>query len=106
MVRQLILLPLVVLSACAVPIPRPAPTIEPLPSIEPAPIPQSAKERFLRAVEMNGCEVNESNSNIILQDATLSQADLARILTELQNEGRGAISADQRGFQVTSGACA
>ncbi|PUB19073.1 hypothetical protein DFP92_101664 [Yoonia sediminilitoris] len=60
----------------------------------------------MRAVEANGCEVNASNSAVILAGATLSQQDLARILQELKDEGRGSVAPDGTGFRVNTGACA
>lgn len=73
---------------------------------EPIAAPQSAKERFVTATTANGCEVNSTNSALILEAATLSREDLARVMTELRAEGRGQIAADGTSFQLTTGACA
>ena len=96
------------LSACVVPVPVTAPVTPVAPIEEAAPVvnPLSAKERFVSAAEANGCIVDETTAPAILAGATLSQDELARILTELQNEGAGRIAADGRGFEVTTGACA
>ncbi|MEM8536439.1 MAG: hypothetical protein AAGF56_01120 [Pseudomonadota bacterium] len=72
----------------------------------PAAPPQSAKERFVRATELNGCEVNAANANVILSGATLSREDLARIMSELTAEGRGGVAADGQSFRLLTEACA
>ncbi|WP_394177339.1 hypothetical protein [Yoonia maritima] len=110
MKRKLIGLSFVVLSACAGPMPdfrpTPAPTPEPAPVAAPVIVnPLSAKERFVTTVEQNGCVVDESNSAIILADATLSVEDLGRIMKELKDEGRGQVAADQRSFEIISANC-
>ncbi|WP_106743964.1 hypothetical protein [Yoonia maritima] len=106
MKRKLIGLSFVVLSACAggtfqVPDFRPDTTPSPAPVVNPL----SAKERFVTTVEQNGCVVNESNSSIVLADATLSVEDLGRIMNELKAEGRGQVAADQRSFEIISANC-
>lgn len=110
MKRSLVALGCLTLAACADMTPpgglgasAPAPTPEP---VAPAATPMSAKERFVAAAEANGCVVNEATSPAILAGATLSVDDLARILTELQTEGKGTVAADGQSFQVTTGACA
>ncbi len=110
MIRHLPLVAFAAMSACAVPIgvrvPAPAPL--PVPAPEPAPviIPSSAKERFVSAVEANGCTFNSANSDTILAAATLSEGDLGGILTELRSEGRGSIAPDGKGFRLNTGVCA
>jgi hypothetical protein len=108
MIRKLTLLSFIAVSACAVPIPMtaPAPVPAPEPIVAPVANPQSAKERFVQAASLNGCEVNETNSSLILAGATLSVEDLARVMSELKAEGRGAVAPDGKSFRVTSGACA
>lgn len=110
MKRKLIGLSFVVLSACTggtfqVPDFRPDTTPAPAPVIAPVVNPLSAKERFVTTVEQNGCVVNESNSSIVLADATLSVEDLGRIMNELKAEGRGQVAADQRSFEIISAKC-
>ncbi len=99
---------LVGLSACTVPVRVPAPRPAPIPEPMPAPVvnPQSAKERFVTAVEANGCTFNSGNSDAILAAATLSEGDLGGILTELRAEGRGSIAPGGQGFQLSTGVCA
>ncbi|MBQ2260449.1 MAG: hypothetical protein II336_03670 [Loktanella sp.] len=110
MIRILPLAAFVALSACAYPIgmQTPPPTTAvvvtpppPAPSINPG----SSKDRFIAAVTANGCELTPANTSAVLASATLSQQDLARIMTELRTEGRGEIAPDGRSFRVTTGAC-
>ncbi len=109
MKRSLIAVGCLTLAACADMTPPSGPV-----GAAPAPVappvveatPMSAKDRFVSAAQANGCVVNEATSPAILAGATLSVDDLARILTELQAEGKGAVSADGQSFQVTTGACA
>lgn len=109
MIRHLPLVAFVALSACAYPVgmqapqPRSAMVIAPPPA--PTVNPGSARERFLAAAAANGCEVNASNTSAILASATLSQDDLARVMTELRTSGGGEIGADGRSFRVTTGRC-
>lgn len=105
MIRKLSLLALLSLSACAVPIPLPSPTPAPMPLPVPAPNPQSATERFIRATEANGCEFNQQNASSIMADATLSQEDVARVMTELRADGRGEV-VGSTGFRIRSELCA
>ena len=92
------------LTACAVPMTMPAP--DPAPEVMAPAAPMSAKSRFVAAAEANGCLVNAETAPAIMSDATLSQQDLARIMTELRAEGQGVIAADGQSFRVTTGACA
>ena len=110
MQRKLIVLSFVALSACTgfeIPDFRTGPIAVPAPEPTPAPVvnPRSAKERFVTAVEQNGCVLDQGNSVLILEQATLSREDLARVMTELKTEGRGRVTADQTGFQVISAVC-
>ena len=68
--------------------------------------PMTAKERFVASAESNGCVVSEATAPAILSGATLSEEDLARIMTELISEGRGNIAADGKSFVVVSDNCA
>jgi hypothetical protein len=68
--------------------------------------PLSAKERFVATTAANGCELNSTNSSVIMAGATVSVEDLARIMTELRAEGRGEIAADGTSFRLTTGLCA
>lgn len=108
MLRKFSVLALLGLSACAAPIGVAVPVPIPAPQPEPAPVvnPQSAKERFVRAVEANGCSFNSGNSDAVLAAATLSPGDMGGILTELRAEGRGSIAPDGQGFRLTTGVCA
>ncbi|SFS06682.1 hypothetical protein [Yoonia litorea] len=105
----LIPLSFVALSACSLEIPdfrngmEAAPAAVEVPEVPVAP--QSAKERFVSAAVANGCVVDETNSATILAGATLTVEDLARIMTELKNEGRGEIAADGQSFRVISDGC-
>jgi hypothetical protein len=109
MIRQLPLVAFVALSACAYPMMMPAPSPTPTVTVAPQPAPNvnpgSAKDRFIAAVTANGCELTTANTQTVLASATLSQQDMARIMTELRAEGRGEIGADGRSFRVTTGAC-
>lgn len=111
MIRSLPLIALFALSACAYPIGMPAPAAPPRPVVmappppPPSVNPGSSKDRFIAAVTDNGCELTPDNTSAILASATLSQQDLARIMTELRTEGRGEIAPDGRSFRITSGAC-
>ncbi|MBR2655956.1 hypothetical protein [Yoonia sp.] len=111
MKRALFIVPLLALSACAYPMGMPAPQATPAAVVmtppPPAPTvnPGSARERFLAAAAANGCEVNTANTSAILAAATLSQPDMARVMTELRAEGGGEIAPDGRSFRVTSGRC-
>ncbi|WP_322892726.1 MULTISPECIES: hypothetical protein [unclassified Yoonia] len=111
MIRILPIVALVALSACAYPIGMPAPSAPSAPVViappTPAPSvnPGSSKDRFIAAVTANGCELTPTNTSAVLASATLSQQDLARIMTELRTEGRGEIGPDGRSFRITSGAC-
>ncbi len=104
MIRKLPVLAIATLSACTIPITTRPPMTTPPPPVTVNP--QSAKERFVQAAEANGCVVNAQTAPVILADATLSQEDLARIMTELKAEGRGGVAADGQSFTVTTGACA
>lgn len=102
MLRSITLISCLTLSACAVPIIVPLPAPAPMP--EPIAAPQSAKERFVSSVAGNGCVLNSANQEIVRTEAVLSREDLARVMTELRDEGRAEIDGD--GFRITSGACA
>ena len=107
------LIGLIAVTGCAVPVgvnvPVPAPPPSPAPEIVPPPVsvnPQSAKERFVRAVEANGCTFSSGNADLVLAQATLSQGDMGGIITELRAEGRGDILPSGEGFRLNTGACA
>jgi hypothetical protein len=107
--RKLILLSVLSVSACDLAIPdfRGEPQVQPAAVVVPPLVnPQSAKERFVSAAEANGCVVNSSTSAAILSSATLSVDDLGQIMQQLVTEGRGEIAADGQSFRVTTGACA
>ena len=83
----------------------PPPVVQPAPAPVVAVNPLSAKERFVTATEQNGCVLNQSNSDVIMANATLSQQDLARVMSELKAEGRGRVSTDKAGFEIISSNC-
>ncbi|MFN3663931.1 hypothetical protein [Yoonia sp.] len=112
MIRHLPIVAFVALSACAYPMGMPAPQAQPAAVVTPRPAPPapsvnpgSSKERFISAVAANGCELTAANTSAVLASATLSQQDMARIMTELRTEGRGEIGPDGQSFRVTTGAC-
>lgn len=90
MVRYIAAASLMGLTACVAPVsvtgPGTVPTIEPDPV--PAPNPQSAKERFVAAVEANGCVMTAQNVRTIMDQATVGTGDLENIIVSLQSEGR------------------
>ena len=90
MVRYFAAASLLGLAACADPVVvrAPVPTIEPDPV--PAPNPRSAKERFVAAVEANGCVMTAQNVRTIMDEATVGTGDLENIIVSLQAEGRAA----------------
>lgn len=95
MLRHLTLVSFVALSACVVPIPLPGPVIDtPIPDPVPAPNPMSAKERFVAAVEANGCAMTSQNVVTIMDLATVGQGDLETIIVSLQAEGRAVADGD------------
>lgn len=104
MKSKLTLVACVALAGCAAPITVPVPAPTPIPIPEPIEAPRSAKERFVTSVASNGCSLTSSNTDVIMADAVLSRADLARVMTELRTEGRGEI--DGASFRVIGGACA
>lgn len=113
MIRTASILALTALSACAVPIPvaAPAPQPIPVPVPEPAPVaapvianPNSAKERFVTAVENNGCVMSAQNVNVIMAEATVGPGDLQNIVPALQSEGRAIPDGDM--IRVKTPICA
>ncbi|WP_375255513.1 hypothetical protein [Yoonia sp.] len=104
---------LLVVAGCTVAIPDFRGGFDGFDGFQPAPeapqaiaVPQSAKERFIATTAANGCQVNSANSALILEAATLSREDLARVMTELRAEGRGRIADDGTSFLLTTGECA
>ena len=92
MVRFIALASFVGLSACVapIPVPAPAPGTDPAAAPVPAPNPMSAKERFVSAVEANGCTMTASNLPTILDQATVGPNELESIIIALTMEGRAA----------------
>ena len=105
MLRYLTFASFVVLSACAMPMPGPGPMTDPvMPDPVPTPNPMSAKERFVTAVEANGCAMTSQNVGAIMDQATVGQGDLENIILSLQAEGRAVPDGDA--IRVVSPACA
>ncbi|MEL6841353.1 MAG: hypothetical protein AAFP85_18870 [Pseudomonadota bacterium] len=105
MVRYIACASLIGLTACAVPVPVGGPVVAvPVPAEpEPAPNPQSAKERFVAAVEANGCVMTAGNVRTIMEQATVGTGDLENIIVALQAEGRAA--ADGANIRVITDTC-
>ncbi len=93
-------------SACAVPIPlaTTVPEVSPIPDPVPEVNPQSAKERFVAAVEANGCLMTSQNVVTIMDQAVVGQGDLETIIVSLQSEGRAVPDGDA--IRVISDTCA
>ena len=75
MTRFLVLLPLVALVACA----------------EGGTMPvagMSAENRFLTAVENNGCILNQANTARVLEEAQVTPEEVTDIVTKLAAEGK------------------
>lgn len=107
MMRVALGLCLLAVAGCSVTIPdfRTGTTVAPQP-VAPLITPRSAKDRFIATTAANGCEVNRTNSALIMEAATLSVEDLARVMTELKADGQGRIADDGTSFRLTTGACA
>ncbi len=92
------------LAACVAPVPvgGPAP-VQVTPDPVPTPNPRSAKERFVAAVEANGCVMTAGNLRTIMDQATVGTGDLENIIVALQAEGRAA--ADGPNIRVITDTC-
>ncbi len=93
------------LSACVVPVPAPAPVpgADSVVQLDPAPNPMSAKERFVAAVEANGCVMTASNVPAILDQATVGTSELESIVVALTLEGR--VAPDGANIRVITDTC-
>lgn len=107
MIRYVALVSLAGLAACAAPIPVAGPVVAvpvpPEPEPAPAPNPLSAKERFVAAVEANGCVMTAQNVRAIMSQATVGTGDLENIIVSLTNEGRAV--PDGANIRVISDTC-
>ncbi|MBS1304211.1 hypothetical protein [Loktanella sp. SALINAS62] len=110
MIRYLAPLALLSVTACTSGIPdlgRNMPA-DPMDRVAPAPTPQptvlTAKERLVRGIENNGCTLTTTNAGAVLTDATISQAELASLIPQLESEGRVEVSGDSA-IRVVSDRC-
>ena len=102
--KRLALIPaLIAVSACSNGIPdvlRPAPTVEPAPEV----VQLTAEERFITAAEANGCVINPTTITPIMAQASLSQDDVVRIVSQLSEAGRATTDGDAS-VRLTGGNC-
>lgn len=54
----------------------------------------SAKERFIRAIEGQGCVLSVDNIGVILANASITADDMRRIVPELEAAGQAEIAND------------
>ena len=83
------------------------PNVQPTPAVAPAPMAApvlTARERLVRAIEGQGCELNRTNVGAVLTDATISADELERLIPQLQAEGRVAVK-DSGAIRVVSNNC-
>jgi len=69
------------LSACAMPMSRPAP-------VGAVPAAATPKDRLVAAIEFNGCLLTADNVGAVMARANLTQAELTALTPQLQAEGR------------------
>ncbi|WP_296424932.1 hypothetical protein [Yoonia sp.] len=93
MMRPLILLAFVSVSACATGGPMSIPSAQ-----------MSAKDRFVLALENNGCILNQANTAKVLDEATVSADEVTQIITTLSNEGKAEI-ADGASIRILTERC-
>lgn len=106
MKHHLALIAFAAVSGCAMPVPVATTTPEVAPISDPVPEvnPQSAKERFVAAVEANGCLMTSENVVTIMDQAVVGQGDLETIIVSLQSEGRAVPDGDA--IRVITDSCA
>lgn len=75
MKRSIILISLLTLAACAEGMQIPGVTM-------------SAENRFLMAVENNGCILNQANTATVLEEADVSPEEVTEIVTDLTRQGK------------------
>ncbi|KQI68517.1 hypothetical protein AN189_09385 [Loktanella sp. 3ANDIMAR09] len=109
--RIIIVGALAAVAACSPGIPRlgnnmpadPMDRVAPPPTIE-QPALLTAKERLVQGIEANGCELTTANAGAVLNDATISQAELGSLIPQLESEGRVEVSGDSS-IRVVSDRC-
>ena len=96
MIRTLAPLALVAVTACSPGIPRlgDAMPADPMDRVAATPQPTllTARERLVRGIEDNGCELTTDNVSNVLRDATISQQELLSLTPQLEAEGRVEVS--------------
>ncbi|MEJ6397928.1 hypothetical protein [Yoonia sp. 208BN28-4] len=70
----------------------------------PATVQLSAKERFIRAVEGQGCVLSADNVGAILSRASITPDDMRRIVPELEAAGQAEVASDGE-IRVLSANC-
>lgn len=91
MTRSLILVSLFALAACADGMQMPTAQM-------------SAEQRFLTAVENNGCILNQANTGRVLEQAEVSPEEVTEIVTKLAAEGK-VESLMGASLRITTGQC-
>ena len=96
MIRFFVPLALAAVTACSPGLPRlgndmPA---DPMERVDPTPQPTllTARERLVRGIEDNGCELTTDNVSEVLRDATISQQELLSLTPQLEAAGRVEVS--------------
>lgn len=76
-------------------------------SVAPAPevVQRTATERLVSATEANGCMINATTIGPIMAQASVSQADVVRIVPQLAEAGRATVDGDST-VRLTGGNCA
>ena len=60
----------------------------------PATVQLSAKERFIRAIEVQGCVLSVDNIGAVLSAASITADDMRRIVPELESAGQAEVASD------------
>jgi hypothetical protein len=105
--NRLVLIPAIAaLSACSSGIPEFLQPASTAPSVAPAPevVQLTAEERFITAAEANGCVINPTTITAIMAQASLSQDDVVRIVSQLDAAGRATTDGDAS-VRLTGGNC-
>ncbi len=88
MKKLIAIVALVSASACSTVVP-----VSDVPSA-PATVQLTAKERFIRAVEGQGCVLSAGNVGAILSTASITADDMRRIVPELEAAGQAEVASD------------